>query len=161
MAVHGRTRSQGYSGFADWDFMGDLKAKSSIPIVGNGDLTTPELALEKLKKYGMDAVMVGRGALRNPFIFEQAECLWRRGEGQGQKPLSGEDYSSWLQEQRTLLEEVYEPRVAMIHARKWIAWSSAGFQGCHEFRRLVFSTSDPETLWAESKIFFEKKTRSM
>ena len=76
MAIHGRTRAQGYSGLADWDFIADVKAKSPIPIVGNGDINTAEAAVEKMRVYGVDAVLIGRGALRNPFIFEQAKALW-------------------------------------------------------------------------------------
>src|SRR6478736_3740759 len=71
VAIHGRTRAQGYSGDADWDFIGNIKAKSSIPIIGNGDIATGEQAVARVRDYGVDAVLIGRGALRNPFIFEQ------------------------------------------------------------------------------------------
>src|SRR5690606_31068839 len=77
VAIHGRTRAQAHSGDADWDFIGEVKAKSPIPIIGNGDLTTPEKAVDRYRKYGVDAVMIGRGALRNPFIFDQAAKLLR------------------------------------------------------------------------------------
>src|SRR6185312_11595629 len=76
VAIHGRTRAQSYSGLADWDFIGDVKAKSRLPIIGNGDITTAEIAVKRVRDYGVDAVMIGRGALRNPFIFEQALDAW-------------------------------------------------------------------------------------
>src|SRR5205823_11561801 len=104
----------------------------------------------------VDAVMIGRGALRNPFIFEQAEALWNGFE----TPMPGiEDYLKLMEDQQAMLAENYPPRMAMIHARKFLAWYSAGFPGCHEFRRKVFSIAEPEALWAEARLFFEKSTQ--
>ncbi len=71
ITLHPRTVSQGYSGNADWKMIKDLKEISSIPIVGNGDITTPEDAKEMLDYTGCDYVMIGRGAMGNPFLFEQ------------------------------------------------------------------------------------------
>lgn len=156
VAIHGRTRAQGYSGSADWDFIGGIKAKSPIPIIGNGDIATAEQAVSRMRDYGVDAVLIGRGALRNPFIFEQAYALWR---GQAPALPSAEQYVRIMEEQQALLHEVYNPRAAMIHARKFLAWYSAGFPGCHEFRKQVFSLAEPEALWAEARRFFETSAR--
>jgi nifR3 family TIM-barrel protein len=156
VAIHGRTRAQGYSGQADWDFIGDVKAKSPIPILGNGDLTTAELAVHAMKTYGVDAVLIGRGALRNPFIFEQSAALWR---GETFELPQSNRYVQLMEDQQKLLHEIYNSRMAMIHARKFLAWYSAGFPGCHEFRSKVFSIPEPEALWEEAKLFFEKSTR--
>lgn len=71
ITLHPRTVSQGYSGNADWKMIKELKEISSIPIVGNGDITTPEDAKEMLDYTGCDYVMIGRGAMGNPFLFEQ------------------------------------------------------------------------------------------
>ena len=71
ITLHPRTVSQGYSGRADWDMIKELKEVSGVPIVGNGDITTPEDAAEMLDRTGCDYVMVGRGAMGNPFLFEQ------------------------------------------------------------------------------------------
>ena len=71
ITLHPRTVSQGYSGNADWKMIQELKEVSSIPVVGNGDITTPEDAKEMLDKTGCDYVMIGRGAMGNPFLFEQ------------------------------------------------------------------------------------------
>jgi tRNA-dihydrouridine synthase B len=157
VAIHGRTRAQGYSGEADWEFIGTVKAKSPLPIIGNGDLWTPELAVERVKTYGVDAVLIGRGALRNPFIFEQARALYR---GEVMVPPSPERYLQLLADQQALLAEVYEPRSAMIHARKFLAWYSAGFPGCHEFRSQVFSMAEPEELWQRAFEFFQTRVSS-
>ncbi len=157
VAIHGRTRAQGYSGLADWDLIGEVKAKSSIPIIGNGDITTAEIAVDKVRTYGVDAVLIGRGALRNPFIFEQSVALWK---GETYSSPAPEDYVGLLTLQRALLEETYgNPRSVMIHARKFLAWYSSGFPGCHEFRKKVFSIPDPEALWTEARQFFQSSTR--
>ncbi len=156
VAIHGRTRAQGYSGLADWDLIGNVKAKSPIAIIGNGDITTPEVAVEKMRTYGVDAVLIGRGALRNPFIFEQAVALWNGGT---YVHPTADRYVSMLDEQRKMLHETYNPRSAMIQSRKFLAWYSAGFPGCHEYRSKVFSITEPELLWEETLRFFEKSAR--
>jgi nifR3 family TIM-barrel protein len=156
VAIHGRTRAQGYSGQADWDFIGEVKAKSPIPIIGNGDILTAEMAVERLRTYGVDAVMIGRGALRNPFIFEQAYALWK---GEPVPQATPERYLELLRRQKDLLQESYPERTAMIHARKFLGWYSSGYPGSSEFRKQVFSIPEPETLWAEAFRFFEENTR--
>ena len=156
VAIHGRTRAQGYSGEADWDFIGEVKAKSPLPIIGNGDISTPEQAVSRARNYGVDAVMIGRGALRNPFLFEQSIALWR---GQPMPALDPTRYVKLIAEQKGLLEQTYAPRAAMIHSRKFLAWYSSGFPGCHDFRRKVFSVADPDELWREAIDFFERSTR--
>lgn len=153
VAIHGRTRAQGYSGQADWDAMGEIKAKSSIPIIGNGDILTAESAIEHYNKYGVDAVMIGRGALRNPFIFEQAFALF---QGQSYSTPRAERYVELVLEQQRLLHETYSSRSAMIQARKFLAWYSSGFPGCHEFRKKVFTIPEPEALWEEARRFFQE-----
>lgn len=152
VAIHGRTRAQGYSGEADWEMIGELKSRTKMPIIGNGDLTTPELALERWKKSGVDAVMIGRGALRNPFIFEQAEALYH---GRSYPEPGLDFYLKLIEDQKVLLNESFEPRSAMIHVRKFLAWYSSGFPGCHEFRSKVFSVAEPEDLWNHAREFFK------
>lgn len=156
VAIHGRTRAQGYSGEADWDFIGNVKAKSPLPIIGNGDVTTPEIAVKRVRDYGVDAVMIGRGALRNPFIFEQTWDLWC---GRSYKLPAAERYLELIDEQAKMLHETFNPRSAMVHARKFLAWYSSGFPGCHEFRSKVFQIPDPDELWSRTREFFEKSTR--
>jgi nifR3 family TIM-barrel protein len=155
VAIHGRTRAQGYSGLADWDLIGDVKSKVPLPVLGNGDITTAEVAVERVRTYGVDAVLIGRGALRNPFLFEQARALWR---GESYSIPQAEDYIALIEEQRALLDFGQSERAAMIHARKFLAWYSAGFPGCHEFRRMLFQEPNPEVIWAEARKFFLEKT---
>ncbi len=72
VSVHGRTRAQGYSGQPDWDFISELASKSKIPIIGNGDIISGPLAAARLRTSGCAGVMIGRGALKNPWIFQEA-----------------------------------------------------------------------------------------
>ena len=72
VAVHGRTRAQGYSGLADWDLMRELGQGAPLPLIGNGDIISGPLAAARLEQSGLDGVMIGRGALKNPWIFQEA-----------------------------------------------------------------------------------------
>lgn len=156
VAIHGRTRAQGYSGNADWDFIGNVKAKSSLPIIGNGDVTTAQIAVERYKTYGVDGVMIGRGALRNPFIFEQARDLL---SGREPRAATAERLLGFIEKQRVFLEESFNQKGALLHGRKFLAWYSAGYPGSAEFRKKVFHTESPDDLWWIAKDFFEKSTR--
>jgi nifR3 family TIM-barrel protein len=82
LAIHGRTRAQMYTGEADWTLIGEVKnnPRMHIPIIGNGDVTTPERAKECFDKYGVDAVMIGRGSIGRPWIFEEVKHFLQTGE---------------------------------------------------------------------------------
>jgi nifR3 family TIM-barrel protein len=78
LTIHGRTRSQLYSGVADWTLIGEVKnnLRMKIPIIGNGDLTSGEKAVLFKQRYGVDALMIGRAAIGNPWIFEEIKCAF-------------------------------------------------------------------------------------
>lgn len=76
LTVHGRTRVQGYNGFADWDIIGETASRAKIPVVGNGDIVSVNTAREKLEKYPIVGVSIGRGALHNPWLFGQIADAW-------------------------------------------------------------------------------------
>lgn len=82
LVIHGRTRQQGYKGLANWDLIALAKSRASIPVIGNGDVLRVEDVLDRLEKYGVDGVAVGRGAMHNPWIFRQIADLY-----QGREPL--------------------------------------------------------------------------
>jgi len=79
IALHGRTRTQGYSGRADWSLIGELKATVRIPVIGNGDVNRPEDAARMFRETGCDAVMIGRAAASNPWIFRQMQQYFSTG----------------------------------------------------------------------------------
>ncbi|MBM3289481.1 MAG: tRNA dihydrouridine synthase DusB, partial [Candidatus Hydrogenedentes bacterium] len=79
LAVHCRTRDQGHRGNADWSWLEKIKGTVSIPIIGNGDVQTPE-DVKRMFETGCDGVMIGRGAIQNPWIFQQAKHFLRTGE---------------------------------------------------------------------------------
>jgi len=157
VAIHGRSRAKGYSGLADWDYIAEVKQKSSIPIIGNGDVLTAEGAVAKYKQYGLDGIMIGRAALRNPFIFNQAKALLA---GKAVIPTSADMLLELLNQQKQLLAESFDERGSMLHSRKFLSWYSAGYPGSSAFRKLVFTTDDRDELWGEAAKFFEHSVRN-
>ena len=81
VTIHGRTRSQLYTGKADWNYIARAKAESPIPIIGNGDIVSATQAVSCLKSSGCDGIMIGRGCLKNPWIFQQSLKLWKKEGG--------------------------------------------------------------------------------
>ncbi len=80
LAIHGRTREQFYTGKADWDIIAEIKKNLSIPVIGNGDVFTIEDSINMLDKTGCDAIMIGRGAQGNPWIFKRINHYMNTGE---------------------------------------------------------------------------------
>lgn len=76
LTVHGRTRLQGYNGLADWDWIGKAAAAAKIPVIGNGDVNSVDVARERIENYGVAGVAIGRGAMHNPWIFDQIADAW-------------------------------------------------------------------------------------
>ena len=79
IGVHGRTAKQGYSGIADWDIIKQVKDAVNIPVIGNGDVFTPEVFKKRLEESGVDAILIARGAMGNPFIFKQINDYLKKG----------------------------------------------------------------------------------
>lgn len=144
VAIHGRTRAQGYSGLADWDYIAEVKAHSPVPVLGNGDILTPRQALDRVRSSGVDGVMIGRGALKNPLIFREALKLWS-GEELGFR--DREVYVNLIKALHENLSSRCEERIHQIQLRKFAAWFSTGYPGAAAFRKAVFqSQSVDQTL---------------
>jgi nifR3 family TIM-barrel protein len=143
VAIHGRTRAQGYSGQADWELIRKVANQSPIPIIGNGDILTSERALERIEKGYAHAVMIGRGALKNPWIFQ--EVL-------GDKA----DYSllSLIDRHFQLALEYKGRKRAFLSLKKFMAWYAAGYPHSSIFRSSIFKTNDVDELRELAHRFF-------
>ncbi|NUN05072.1 MAG: tRNA dihydrouridine synthase DusB [Bdellovibrio sp.] len=150
VAIHGRTRAQGYSGLADWDFIADVKAKTKIPILGNGDILTARQANLRLQQSGCDGIMIGRGCLKNPFIFMDALSLWR---GESPKEIQ-RDYVSLFNGLKSEIVAHCDEHITGIQLRKFAAWFSTGYAGAAQFRKNLFQSKSNEEIMALANEFF-------
>lgn len=134
ITVHGRTRAQMYSPPVDLDCIAAVKAAVSVPVIGNGDIFTPQDAKHMFEYTGCDLVMIGRGALGNPWLFDQINALMR-GEAVPEAP-SLETRLEILQQEITLLIKDKGESVGFREARKHVAWYMTGLRGAAQLRRL-------------------------
>ena len=135
LAIHGRTRAQMYTGEADWTLIGAVKnnPRMHIPIIGNGDVTTPQRAKECFDRYGVDAIMVGRGTFGCPWIFEDMKHYLTT--GQLLPPRTIEWCVSVLKEHVTRsIEWIGDERKGIIHSRRHFA-NSPVFKGLYDFKQ--------------------------
>lgn len=147
IAVHGRTRAQGYSGRADWEAIAAVKRAVGIPVIGNGDVLDRADALRMIEQTGCDAVMIGRGAMGNPWIFR--ECKGGAAAGRAER---GPMVRRHLLEH---LEHFGRAEVQGIHAfRTQLACYAKGLSGASEFRREVMQIDALEPLLAAIEGFF-------
>ena len=135
VAVHGRTREQYYSGKADWDIIRQVKEAVRIPVIGNGDVVSPETAEAMLQETGCDGIMIGRGAQGNPWLFRQILHWMETGEKE-EKPAIEEIKSMILRHAR-LLEEYKGTYTGIREMRKHVAWYTAGCPGSAKLRARV------------------------
>ncbi|MCB0412593.1 MAG: tRNA dihydrouridine synthase DusB, partial [Bdellovibrionales bacterium] len=138
VGIHGRTRAQGYAGEADWNYIAEVKATSPIPVLGNGDITSAKKAVSRLKESGCDGVLIGRGCLKNPWIFRESLKLWKE--------------SQTISEERNLmdvfarlqyhLDRLCPERISLLQIKKFAAWFSAGYPDSAQFRKDLFRSQD-------------------
>ncbi len=145
LTIHGRTRSQMYTGEADWTLIGEVKRnpRIHIPIIGNGDITTPEQAREAFDRYGVDAIMVGRATFGRPWIFKEI-----RDYLEGREPDPAMDFS-WkldiLEEQLRINVERIDEYRGILHTRRHLA-ASPIFKGIPNFRQTRIAILRAETI---------------
>lgn len=135
LTIHGRTRSQMYTGEADWTLIGKVKnnPRINIPIIGNGDITNPEEAKRAFDEYGVDGVMVGRATFGSPWVFkEMREYIDNKTDAS--TPLSIDDKIDILEEQLKINVERIDEYRGIIHTRRHLA-SSPIFKGIPDFRQ--------------------------
>lgn len=143
ITVHGRTRSQMYTGQADWELIGRLKAdpRMEIPVIGNGDITTPEAVRNAFDTYRVDGIMIGRGAIGSPWIFHEVKQFMATGS---YTPLSVEDKFAILRRQiRESIERIDEYR-GILHIRRHLA-ATPLFKGLPNFRETRINMLRAET----------------
>ena len=133
IAVHGRTREQYYSGKADWDIIAKVKQTVSIPVIGNGDIFTPQDAERMLKYTGCDGIMVARGAQGNPWIFKNIKTYFETGKVLG-KPDFDEVLAMIIRHLK-MLTDLKGEWTAVREMRKHVAWYTEGFPYSAGLRR--------------------------
>ncbi|MBE6299344.1 MAG: tRNA dihydrouridine synthase DusB [Bacteroidales bacterium] len=133
LSIHGRTRSQMYTGSADWDYIGRVKAnpKIKIPIIGNGDVTSAEIAKERFEEYKTDAIMIGRGAIGAPWIFRDIKGYMLNPDTY--KPLSVEEKMNVFRRQMRESIARLDERRGILHIRRHLAATTL-FKGIPNFR---------------------------
>lgn len=138
LTVHGRTRAQMYTGEADWTLIGEIKKnpRISLPIIGNGDITTPERAKECFEKYGVDAIMIGRGSFGRPWIFKEVKHYLKYGKEI--EPLSFDWKLKVLHRQIDESIKLLDERRGILHVRRHLA-SSPLFKGIPNFKETRIS----------------------
>lgn len=145
LTIHGRTRAQMYTGEADWTLIGEVKnnPRMHIPIIGNGDIATPQRARECFDRYGVDAIMIGRASFGRPWIFKEVKHYLRTGE-----ELAGLDFG-WKMNvlHREVLDSVnlLGERRGILHVRRHLA-ASPLFKGIPDFKGMRISMLRAETL---------------
>lgn len=124
VAVHGRTREQYYSGTADWEIIRKVKEAVQIPVIGNGDVTSPERAREMLAQTGCDGIMIGRACRGNPWIFRQVVRYLETGELLPAPSLS--EVKAMILRHAGMQVEIKGEGIALREMRKHVAWYTAG-----------------------------------
>lgn len=153
--VHGRTKEQGYKGLANWDIIRAVKEAVDVPVCGNGDITTIEYGMAKWKESGVDGILIGRGAMQNPWIFRQFnDALHGR-----------EIYQPDLDEKKAVLLEFFEmlreemPEIVALGKMKQLAGQfTKGLVGGAQFRQTLYHSHSSTEILDNISIYFETLT---
>ena len=152
LTIHGRTRSQMYTGEADWTLIGEVKnnPRMHIPIIGNGDITTPQRARECFDRYGVDGIMIGRASFGRPWVFKEVKHYLTTGEEL--PPLTAEWRLNVLRQQVDDSVRLLDERRGILHVRRHLA-ASPLFKGIPNFRETRIAMLRAETQEELYRIF--------
>lgn len=145
LSIHGRTRSQMYTGEADWTLIGEVKnnPRMHIPIIGNGDVTSAEICKERFDRYGVDGVMIGRGSIGRPWIFREVKHYLATGESLPAEPFAW--YLDIIKKQVMQSVERLDERRGILHIRRHLA-STSLFKGIADFKQTRVAFLRAETV---------------
>lgn len=146
ITLHARTRSQGYSGKADWNLIKKVKENVNIPVIGNGDVVSPELAKKMLDETGCDAVMIGRGVLGNPWLIRN--CVDYLETGSYENNITLKDKIEMLKRHFELLISDKNERVALLEIRSHALWYLKGVIGGAKVKNMICSAKSSEEVFS-------------
>lgn len=155
VAVHGRTREQYYSGKADWDIIRMVKEAVSIPVIGNGDVTGPKEARKLLEETKCDAIMVGRGAQGNPWIFKKIVRFLE--DGTIVPDPSPEEKIDTIIRHMNMLIDLKGERTGILEMRSHIAWYIKGMRDAAYTKQKIFQMTDKEEIISLLKSFLMRQ----
>ena len=153
VSIHARTKIQGFRGRADWDLIGELKKTIGIPVFGNGDVTTPLLAKKMLEETGCDGVMIGRGALGNPWIFRLNNFIPSEGEPVIRSSL--EERKDMIHYHFLQTQAHYGEQGAVKVIRKHVYWYTKGLPCCASFHSKLSGLREKEALFETITSYFD------
>ena len=155
IAIHGRTTKQFYSGKADWNYIKEVKDRiKTIPIIGNGDVIDEYSAKEKIDFSGVDGILIGRGAIGNPWIFEKIDSYINKGIIL--EKVSNKEKLNVIKKHYDMEIELKGERVAINEMRKSIAYYIKGYNKAAEFRAKINTLNSKEEIFEELDKFFKE-----
>ena len=157
ITLHPRTRSQGFSGTADWALIAELKHRATIPIIGSGDIFEPEDAQRMLRETGCDAVMIGRGCYGNPWLAKNILALQKQQSTIAPSPADRREVA--LRHMAIFLRYNHE-RKAILDMRKHLCWYAKGLPGAAQFRAGINQACSIDEMQTLIRLFFEHATQA-